>query len=427
MALSNVQAMYPGFLPQIPDACQDNMLTLACANAMLPLCQGLSARGISSLMDGNSNCNVWKNNVETAWDFDSITYNPIQTVLDTAIDAFCTSNAGINSNECTCVNFPSAQAAQCSVQAAAGRGCDVSNRKDCPGKIFSRVGGGFVVQDKAGNNTTPRYILVEFPQCIPFFCWNELCWNTTSLLPSYIRSSRNSCADGICLNIQGVDRITVSDLTPPPNPDSFRPRQILMSNCGRGHAPANPTLIPTQWTTPVNNTYALPFALTNNGDDILNMTLSSVSFNENFGATTPQFLTVGPHGSLQFNMFFDTTKLLQSWQKSTNVEQTRNVTVTHIPCLQQPCPTDPFFLRAPVFWYTFSSNLSVQTFSFNPEMVLTPPVDNQADTLEPVTNARIPWSVNIAGIAAVVFVLFALAVLFASEKTALNAMNLLIP
>jgi hypothetical protein len=407
--------LYPTLQPY-PKSCESNIFNQQCAVDMGRLCQTITTRNISALNDGvTSNCRVWRDDVETAYDIDPDLYQSFQNQLDAAMLAYC-KGPGVNSTECSCLNFPSTLSDQCKAQGVASRGCDASNIQDCPGKIFTRVSGGYPVPQKDGTTvSTLPYIIVSFDECIPYYCWNDLCWQNNSLLPSWIRGRQQTCSTGVCINVQGVDEITITDLVPPPSAQSFQPRQILMGGCGKGHTTAFPTLIPTQWNTPIDNTYFLPLAITNNGDDILNLVLEDITDNS-FKCTVPSFITIGPHGSFNFNVNFDNTLLTNLWTNAVGNDFTQNVTVTKF-----VGNTPPRTIQSPTFWYSFNSGGTTQVFTFNLEMILRPPVNDQADVQPTVVNKQIPLSVNIVAIVSVAFVLLGILFLLITQKEAIEA------
>lgn len=413
-----VDRLYPELYPY-PPSCQATILNTQCAYDMARLCSTVTSQNIAALNDAaTSNCRVWKDSIETFYDIDPLKYQNLQTQLDNAIISYC-KGVGINSDECSCLNFPSTLSNQCSAQGSVARGCDATNILDCPGKQFTRVAGGFPVTEKNGTIVnTYQYIIVSFNECIPYYCWNDLCWQNNSLLPSWIRGNQQTCSSGICLNVQGVDQITITDLTPPPSAESFQPRQVLMGSCGRGHQPATPTFIPTQWNSPINNTFYLPLAITNNGDDILNLVYQQTT-NNSFLATVPPYITIGPHGSYNFNVYFNNTLLTDLF---TNLSPNNefNVTVTKF-----DGKTPAYTIQSPEFFYNFNSGGTTQTFSFTLEMILRPPVNNEVQAEPTVIVKRVPLGFQIAAVASAVLVLISIIFLIITQTEAINALKLI--
>lgn len=408
------QGLNPSLLP-FPDACVNNALSLGCAQQMSRLCATNSPSGPALLSDV-SNCRLWKNRVETAFTLDPVQFAPIQAQLDSCIRRFC-ANDGVTSRACQCLNFPVVQEAQCRAQGA--RGCSTVSAPGqpdaCLGKIFTQqVGGSYPVEDKGGTVTFPPYVIIEFPECIPFYCWNDLCWQPDTLLVSSVRSEQNSCIPGVCINVQGVDQITISDLTPPASAQSFRPRQLLVNGCGRGHTSAFPNYIPTAWTFPVDNTAAIPFAITNLGDDILNMRLVTIT-NNPYNCTAPD-ITIGPHGSFNFNVTIDNDLLQGFWTPQSN-PSINNGNVVMIP-FEDDETVPRGFLRSPEFFYTYSSGDSLATFSFGLLLTLTPSVPEQQTDEPYVVNKDIPLALNIGLIVAGAVCLFAVAALLIAQRRA---------
>lgn len=401
-------------LAPLPEACVNNILNISCAQQMAGLCATNTPNG-PALLDGASNCRLWKDTVETAYAFDPENSAPSQKALDECILNYCR-NAGVNSNACSCLNFPFVMRDQCNAQGS--RGCSTESApgqaNECLGKVFTQVGGGQAVENKGGTITTPPYIVIEFPDCIPFYCWNDYCWQPDSLLVSSVRSSQASCVPGICINVQGVDQITISDLQPPASPQSFRPRQLLINSCGRGHTAATPIFIPTAYTFPVNVTTAVPFALTNLGDDILNMQLKSIS-NNPYKCTAPD-ITIGPHGSFNFNVTFDNDLLQALWAPQSSLE-TNSGNVQMIP-FEDDATVTKGFLRSPEFFYTYPAGNSLLTFSFGLTLTLTPPVPEQTAQEPFVVNKDIPLVLNIALIVAGIFFILAVITLVVAQRNA---------
>jgi hypothetical protein len=407
--------LYPNLLPY-PKSCESTIFNTQCGSDMSRLCGTITTRNISALNDGvTSNCRIWRDDIQTAYDINPEQYQFFQNQLDAAMLTYC-KGPGINSNECSCLNFPSTLSDQCQAQGVVERGCDASNIEDCPGKIFTRVSGGYPVPQKDGTTiSTSQYIIVSFDECIPYYCWNDLCWQNNSLLPSWIRGRQQTCSTGVCINVQGVDQITITDLVPPPSAQSFQPRQILMGGCGKGHTTAFPTLIPTQWNSPIDNTFYLPLAITNNGDDILNLILEDITDNS-FKASVPTFITIGPHGSFNFNVSFDNTLLTNLWTQAVLDDPTKNVTVRKV-----VGPIPAYTIQSPTFWYSFNAGGTTQVFTFSLDMVLRPPVGDQADVEPTVVNKQIPLSVNIVAIVSVAFVLLGVAFLLVTQREAVEA------
>jgi hypothetical protein len=383
---------------------------------MAQLCAENTPTG-PALLSENSNCRLWRNYIETAFDLDSELYGPVQAQLDSCIRTYCR-NAGINARACSCMNFPFAMEEQCKAQAS--RGCSTESApgqvNQCLGKIFTQVGGAYAVEDKGGTFTQSPYVIIQFPDCIPFYCWNDLCWQPDSLLVSSMRVEQAQCVPGVCINVQGVDQITVTDLTPPASPQTFRPRQLLVNSCGRGHTAAFPYYIPTQWVFPVDATEAVPLAITNIGDDILNMKLKSIT-NNDFNCTAPD-ITIGPHGSFNFNVTLDNSLLQALWNQQQDPAINKG-NVVMVP-LEDEETVSKGFLRSPEFFYTFSSASSVQTLSFGLELTLTPPVPAQVEEAPTVVNKSIPLPLFVVLAVVGVFFLLAVGVLLATQARARN-------
>jgi hypothetical protein len=368
------------------------MLNVSCAEDMANACVTNTTNG-PALLDGNSNCRVWKDNVETAFDFDPITYAGIQQQLDRCISIYCR-NAGLNTNACSCMNFPFAQSSVCNAQAS--RGCNVQPSpgeiNKCFGKEFSRVGGGYVNREKSGEISIAPYLLIQFDECIPYYCWNDLCYQPDSLLVSAIRSEQNSdsCINSICINVQGVDQITISDLQPPPPADAFQPRTLVMARCGAGHTTATPVLLPTLFALSVDSLDAVPFSIANTGDDILNLTFVTTT-NDIFKCTPPSNITVGVHNFVNFNVGLDPTNLLGQWNGATD-PNVNDGTVT-VQAWDENRVVPKGILRSPTFFYTFPSGTELQTFSFQLLLELGPPLNRLV--LPEVVNKDIPIGVNV--------------------------------
>ena len=395
-----------------PPGCVNGVLNLQCANEMAALCTTNTSNG-PALLDGLSNCLTWRNLVETAYDNDPVSYAPLQNELDDTIEAYC-NLAGRNSNACSCMNFPTLLAQQCNAQGS--RGCNEPDPKACYGKYFTRAGGSTPVQTPGGEWTFPPYIEIQFEECIPYWCWNDLCWQPDALLVSKIRTDQNSCIDGICISIQGVDTISIPQgFTPPPSADTFRPRQFVMTQCGQGYQTATPVLIPTLLRIGADSVDALPFAISNVGDDILNMTLSTVT-NDLFQCLPPSVLTISPKNSNNFNVRVDPTLMLQRWKDATDPDvDNGNVSILGVDDLPQ-IPVG--VLQSPTFFYTYNAGLQRQTFSYNINLVLLPAISDQTYNQPTVVNKRIPLGVNIGVIAAAFICFIAIVVLLAIQGKA---------
>jgi len=405
------QSLLDPRLTPLPAECASDALGIGCANTMKNLCAENTPTG-PAMLNENSNCRLWRNFVETAYDLDREKYAPIQQQLDSCITNYCR-NAGVNERACSCMNFPFAMEAQCKAQGV--RGCSTESNpgqvNQCLGKVFSQVGGGYSVEDKGGTFSTPPYIYIQFPECVPYYCWNDFCWQPDSLLVSSMRVEQQQCAPGVCINVQGVDQVTVSDLTPPASPQTFRPRQLLINSCGRGHTSAFAVFIPTQWTFPVDATKAVPFGITNVGDDILNMKLVTIT-NNPYKCTAPD-ITIGPHGSFNFNVTFDNSLLQPLWQQQQDANINKG-NVIMAPYEDNQTVTKGF-LRSPEFFYTYPSGSTLQTFSFGLELTLTPPVPQQVFEAPVVVNKSIPLALFVVLGVAGVFCLVAIGVLLATQ------------
>jgi len=408
------QAIFDPTLLPLPDACRIDALGISCANQMAQLCAANTPSG-PALLSENSNCRLWRNYVETAFDIDPQRYAAVQAQLDSCIVTFCR-NSGVESRACLCMNFPFAMKEQCDAQAS--RGCATQSGPgevpQCLGKIFTQVGGAYAVEDKSGTFSQAPYVVIQFPECIPFYCWNDLCWQPDSLLVSSMRAQQAQCVPGICIDVQGVDQITISDLIPPASPQTFRPRQLLINSCGRGFTAATPIYIPTQWTFPVDATTAVPLAITNAGDEILNMRLATITDNP-YNCKAPD-ITIGPHGSFNFNVTFDVSLLQALWQQQTDANVNKG-NVVMVP-FEDEDTVPKGFLRSPEFFYTFPSGETLQTFSFGLELTLTPPVPEQIVEAPEVVNKSIPVSLFVVLAVAGVFCLTAVGVLLSTQTRA---------
>ena len=401
-------------LSPLPDACVNSILNISCGQQMAQLCATNTPNG-PALLDGASNCRLWKDTVETAFAIEPEKYGPIQGQLDGCILNFCR-EAGVESNACSCLNFPFVNKEQCAAQGS--RGCSTQSApgqaNECLGKVFTQAAGGYVVENQGGTVSTPPYIVIQFPECIPYYCWNDFCWQPDSLLISSVRSSQASCIPGVCITVEGVDQITISDLQPPASPQSFRPRQLIMPSCGRGHTAAFPNYIPTAWTFPVNVTTAVPFAITNLGNDILSMKLQSIS-NNPYKCTAPD-ITIGPNGSFNFNVTFDNDLLQALWNPQSDLA-TNSGNVEMIP-FEDDATVTKGFLRSPEFFYTYPSGNALNTFSFGLTLTLTPSVPEQTAQEPFVVNKDIPLVLNIGLIVAGVFFVLAVVALIVAQKHA---------
>ncbi len=139
------QSILDPTLQPLPDACRVDALGISCASQMAQLCAENTPTG-PALLSENSNCRLWRNYIETAFDLDSELYGPVQAQLDSCIRTYCR-NAGINARACSCMNFPFAMEEQCKAQAS--RGCSTESApgqvNQCLGKIFTQVGGAYAV------------------------------------------------------------------------------------------------------------------------------------------------------------------------------------------------------------------------------------------------------------------------------------------
>ena len=396
MSLNPLLQPYPG-------ACANSILNLDCAALMSELCAVSNQEGLSLLLDGASNCLIWKNGLLSAHDDDAANSANLIEYLDLAIVNYCNGlgGNGFNSVECACLNMPTLAKESCEAQTDC-----VGPPEDCYGKHFLRANQGMKTCNSGScTNYEGSYVDISFPECIPQVCWNQQCWNQYSLLKTAQRDLQQNCVQGICVSIVGTNNIT----TPVANPTAFEPASLL-ANCGDGPVGGYPIYVPTTWTTPVDNAFVLPASIANGGNQgILTLYFQSTT---NFGgidigATVPDQIVIASNGKTVFNIEFDPVRLFSSWQKASNQDQTQDVTVKAIPECARTCTVPSNTIVSPTFFYKYFNNGNLEIFSFTLSLILQPPVGIQRLLpLNPlVINKEISLPIYICSLVATVFLL----------------------
>lgn len=356
---------------------------------MKDLCAGPNQNGLSLLLDGSSNCSVWKNLLQEEHDINPENVVNLMPFLDVAIQNYC-AGIGFFSNECSCLNMPVLAKQSCEAQDCGG------SPEDCLGNHFMRSNQGLT---SCNNNTcttySGSYVDISFPQCIPQVCWNQQCWNSNALLKTAQRDLQENCVPGICISIIGTSTIT----TPVADPSAFTPSSFI-ANCGSGAVDSYPIYIPTTWVTSVDNTAIIPTSIANGGNQG-GLTLyyqSTTNFGGiDIGAEVPDQIYVASNGRTVFNIGFNQALLFFAWQRATSPDQSANVTITSIPECARVCTVPSFTIVAPTFYYSYYNNAKEQIFSFSPNLILSPPVGVQRRLpINPIViNKEIPRGVYI--------------------------------
>lgn len=389
-------------LQPFPGACANTILTTDCAAVMSVLCATSNQQGLSKLLDGASNCLIWKNGLLSAHDADPANAKNMIEYLDLAIVNYCNGldSNGFNSNECSCLNMPVVAKESCEAQLCGG------DPEDCLGNHFLRPNQGMQTCNSGKcTNYTGSYVDISFPECIPQVCWNQQCWNQNTLLKTAQRDLQQNCVQGICVSIIGTENIT----TPVANPSAFEPASLL-SNCGDGPVGGYPIYVPTTWTTPVDNAFVLPASIANGGNQG-GLTLyyqSTTNFGGiDIGASVPDEIFIASNGKTVFNIEFDPVRLLSSWKQASNQDLTQNVTVKDIPECARTCTVPSNTIVSPVFFYTFYDGGKLEIFSFSLSLVLTPPAGIQPKLpMNPlVINKEISKTIYVISLIATFFLL----------------------
>jgi len=402
-------SLYPSLLPY-PAACAASILNTDCANVMSDLCAVSNQSGVSKLLDGSSNCSVWKYQLEEYHDIEPGAVKNLMGFLDAAITKYCSGAFGGNglySNECSCLNMPLFAKDSCAAQTCGG------DPQDCLGKNFARYNNGL---SSCNNNTcttySGTYVNISFPECIPQTCWNQQCWNPDTLLKTAQRDLQKNCISGICVSIIGTDTIT----TPAADPTAFQPSSFI-TRCGSGPVDGYPIYIPTVWNIAVDNTANIPSSIANGGNQgtLLLRYIKTANYKGiDIGAQVPEEITIASGGRSVFNVSFNQALLYLAWKQATNADQTANVTVKDYPqCWVSgdtpvPCALPSNTIVSPIFYYEYYSHGVRQIFSFTVQLVLNPPVGTQQrNPANPIVmNKEIPRGVNIfAGVALFFFFL----------------------
>lgn len=315
----------------------------------------------SNYMNPNSNCFVWRNSLLQA--YESTINIPDQVAslqgqiksLDNGLQQWCNSPQGLQSYECTCINFPTLQKAQCNAQdAQCWNGPPGTNNTECNGRTFTRVSGGCSGQqtscclDPATNNNIPcegTFLLITLAQCVPYYCWVAECTQASSqlLTSNVIASTQNGkCNVGTCINVQGTDVITITNAAFTPNKDSanYTPGYLLVGACGVQQF-AYPNLLPTIYNLPVDQVSPLPVAISNSGDTFLQLYLESNASQPQIDgiipyASAPTLISVGAKSVSYVQLTFDNNILYQYWLTAYQAGAYPNVKVSS--AVKEPGP-----------------------------------------------------------------------------------------
>ena len=329
--LSSARSPYPG-------PCQTNIFNLACANAMSLVCGGGqqtsdSAAPVSDLLNPNSNCFVWRIQMENAYAEGLVSQDLIKP-LNTAKNNWC-NGGGAGSRECDCLAFPTRQAAQCSAQAQVQRGCNV-NDPNCSGRLFIRNNDGCNGCCRNANNEIipceGQYIQIETTQCIPYYCWVAECFSPEQLLTSNIIDATlpgGDCYQGLCVTAVGTSQIQIQSAPGdpgipasmfPPNAasGSFTPGYNILANCGAPNNPL-PLITPTLYVRTIDQ-MNIPIGVVVSNSGIIGLTLRLVTPQlapPNYGwASAPTQIVVPPKGIAQFVVTFSYAALLPSYNNA---------------------------------------------------------------------------------------------------------------
>jgi hypothetical protein len=157
--------------------------------------------------------------------------------------------------------------------------------------------------------TTPAGALdvIQFTTCNPYACWLADCYAPPQdmLLTSEVLGVQSS---GSCAGVCGQVVQSVSDNIAPMPPGSFSPASITanvsgIGSCGAKDKPALLVSEVVSWTWPTNGIMAAPLYITNNGDYVAQVTLSSASLDVCSVEPTNAFIL--PRSAQQFTLMCD--------------------------------------------------------------------------------------------------------------------------
>lgn len=304
------------------------------------------------LVDPQSNCSAWKRLYEQRWNADpafmerNIGVTSLISYLDDAKRNYC-GNYGVNSDECSCLSFPTRNKDQCDLNASA---C-INTGGACPGKRFTRYNEAFVFNGKTYEG---MFIDVSLPNCVPYACWVDACIQPTSLLTSDLMRVQTSdaCLAGICIVVQGTDVVTV-----PAPASSFTPSSTIIAPCGSGDAAPFPLVVPFIYVTPIDAITSIPIVISNSGTRLLVLRLESST---STWAIPPSTIYIAPQSAsrvvipINFPVLFDLWKIASAQGK-----------IAMVPTVIGDAL--PNTLSAPTFNYTYTDGVGgpLQPFTYS--------------------------------------------------------------
>jgi len=141
------------------------------------------------------------------------------------------------------------------------------------------------------------------------------------LTSKIIASTQNgACSVGVCVNVQGTNQITITDAAFVPNAETsnFTPGYNILGSCGVDLF-ANPNLLPTILTLPVDQAGNFVVAISNNGSQFLEMYLQT-DVNQPTGnlliepfATAPNIISIGARSVNIVPIVFNAQLLYKYW------------------------------------------------------------------------------------------------------------------
>lgn len=285
----------------LPAACSTNdvnaAVSAACGVAMQPVCSlgygNNNNEGViqSMLFNSASNCSNW---MQTLQNVSAVTGTPQagSPYLDAAMQTYC-SGPGSLTDECGCIAFPIAAAAWC---ASSSITCPGSDASACEALEFAQTVPSLDALD-----------VIQFTTCNPYYCWLADCYQTpqTQLLPSDILTYQASsqCA-GVCGQFIGSSSENIAPM--PPNtfsPASITANESGIGSCGAQNKPALLVAEVTDWVWPSNAIMMAPLFMSNDGDYLAQVQLTSASLD--ICSVQPANALLLPRTSQQFTVVCD--------------------------------------------------------------------------------------------------------------------------
>lgn len=182
---------------------------IQCISDMSRRCSQRLGEGSNALIDPTSNCYYFKQFLESsALQFAGNVRGVNELYLDPLKYQWC--NAPLNQNlyECTCLNATKQGdlATQCELNKTA---CGDTNPPliNCKGQKFAKKLQGDVF---SGQTLTGEFVNISFDNCLPYYCWADVCWNTDpDVFKTFdARASQTLGCGNACISVVGENTIS---------------------------------------------------------------------------------------------------------------------------------------------------------------------------------------------------------------------------